>query len=127
WTPFVAILAYAALQLLPDEVVEAARLDGATPGILFWRIVLPMVAPTLLAILLLRVVMAFKLFDLVFGLTFGGPGSATTVASSQISPTALEQFDTRLAAAQTLVFALLVGLVTLPLSWLHRCSERRFG
>jgi multiple sugar transport system permease protein len=127
WTPFVAILAFAALQLLPEEVAEAARLDGATPWILFWRITLPMLLPTLLAILLLRVVMAFKLFDLVFGLTFGGPGFGTTVASFQIWRTALEQFDIGLAAAQTLVFAILVGLVTLPLTWLHRRAEGRLG
>ena len=86
-----------------------------------------MLAPTLLAILLLRVVIAFKLFDLVYGLTFGGPGFDTTVAAFQVWRTALTQFDIGLASAQTIVFAILVSLVILPLTWLHRFSEARAG
>ena len=124
WTPFVAILAYAALQVIPEEVFEAAKVDGASPSTTFWRITLPMLAPALISILLLRVVMAFKLFDLVYGLTLGGPGFGTTVAGFQIWRTALQEFDVGEAAVQTLVFALLVTLVTLPLTWLHRRSER---
>jgi multiple sugar transport system permease protein len=125
WTPFVAILSYAALQGLPEDVVEAARVDGASSSKILVHITLPMLAPTLLAILLLRVVIAFKLFDLVYGLTFGGPGFDTTVAAFQVWRTALTQFDVGLASAQTIIFALLVSLVTLPLMWLHRLSEAR--
>jgi multiple sugar transport system permease protein len=123
WTPFVAILCYAALQGLPEDIVEAARVDGASSSNVLWHITLPMLAPTLLAILLLRVVIAFKLFDLVYGLTFGGPGFDTTVAAFQVWRTALAQFDIGLASAQTIIFAILVSLVTLPLTWLHRYSE----
>lgn len=127
WTPFVAILAYAALQTLPEEVFEAARVDGASQQTIFWQITLPMLMPTLLAILLLRVVMAFKLFDLVYGLTLGGPGFSTSVATFMIWRTALQEFDIGMAAAQTLVFALLVSVVTLPITWLHKRSEARSG
>lgn len=127
WTPFVAILAYAALQTLPDEVFEAASVDGASPRTIFWQITLPMLMPTLLAILLLRVVIAFKLFDLVYGLTFGGPGFSTTVTTFRIWRTAMQEFDVGLAAAQTLVFAILVSVVTLPITWLHKRSETRSG
>jgi multiple sugar transport system permease protein len=108
---------------VPDEIVEAARMDGASARTIFWSITLPMIAPTLLAILLLRVVMALKLFDLVYGLTFGGPGFGTTVASFMIWRTALQEFDIGRAAAQTLVFAVWVSLIMLPLTWLHRRSE----
>jgi multiple sugar transport system permease protein len=127
WTPFVAILSYAALQGLPEDVVEAARVDGASSSNILWHITLPILAPTLLAILLLRVVIAFKLFDLVYGLTFGGPGFDTTVAAFQVWRTALAQFDIGLASAQTIIFAILVSLVTLPLTWLHRYSEAHAG
>ncbi|MGE3830776.1 MAG: carbohydrate ABC transporter permease [Parvibaculaceae bacterium] len=127
WTPFIAILSYAALQTLPEEVFEAARVDGASSPTIFWQITLPMLAPTLLAILLLRVVMAFKLFDLVYGLTLGGPGFGTTVATFEIWRTAIQEFDIGLAAAQTLVFAVLVSIVTLPITWLHRRSEAVSG
>jgi multiple sugar transport system permease protein len=127
WTPFIAILSYAALQGLPEEVMEAARVDGASSFKILLYIMLPMLAPTLLAILLMRVVIAFKLFDLVYGLTFGGPGFDTTVAAFQVWRTALTQFDVGLGAAQSSVFAILVSLVTLPLTWLHRFSEARAG
>lgn len=115
WTPFVVLLAYAALQALPEEVVEAAAVDGASAGRVFWGITLPLLAPALLAILLLRLIMAFKLFDLVYALTKGGPGFDTTVGGFQIYRLALERFDVGAAAAQTILFGLLVGLVTLPL------------
>lgn len=127
WTPFVAILCYAGLQTLPEDVYEAAKVDGASSWSVFISITLPMMGPTLLAILLLRVVMAFKLFDLVYGLTFGGPGFGTTVASFKIWRTALQEFDIGLAAAQTLAFAILVSIVTMPIVWLHRYSETRAG
>lgn len=127
WTPFVAVLAYAALQTLPEEVFEAAKVDGASSGTVLWQITLPMLMPTLLAILLLRVVMAFKLFDLVYGLTLGGPGFSTTVATFRIWRTAMQEFDIGLAASQTLIFALLVTLVTLPITWMHKRSEARTG
>lgn len=127
WTPFVAILAYAALQTLPEEVFEAAKVDGASAQTVFWKITLPMLMPTLLAIFLLRVVMAFKLFDLVYGLTLGGPGFSTSVATFMIWRTALQEFDIGLAAAQTLVFAVLVSIITLPITWLHKRSEARSG
>jgi len=115
WTPFVVLLAFAALQALPEDLSEAALMDGATPWRSFWSISLPLVMPALVAILLLRMITAFKLFDLVYALTFGGPGFDTNVATFQIWRTALRQFDVGYAAAQTLIFGLLVGIVTLPL------------
>ena len=74
WTPFVAILSYAALQGLPEDVVEAARVDGASSSNILWHITLPILAPTLLAILLLRVVIAFKLFRPRLRTHFRWPG-----------------------------------------------------
>jgi multiple sugar transport system permease protein len=114
WTPFVVLLAYAALQTLPEDVVEAAMVDGATPWRSFWSISLPMVMPALIAIFLIRLIMAFKVFDLVYSLTFGGPGFDTNLATFNIWRTALRQFDVGYAAAQTLIFGILVGLITLP-------------
>src|SRR5580700_3775325 len=58
---------------------------------------------------------------------FGGPGFDTTVAAFQVWRTALAQFDIGLASAQTIIFAILVSLVTLPLTWLHRYSEAHVG
>jgi multiple sugar transport system permease protein len=66
-------------------------------------------------------------FDLVFVLTAGGPGQATTVASFHIYRVAIQQFDIGLAAAQTLLFAIVVGLATLPFTMAHDRLERRLS
>lgn len=124
WTPFVVILAFAALMTVPPEVGEAAQVDGASPWQRLTLVVLPLVAAPLAAIFLLKVIIAFKLFDLVYVLTFGGPGFATTTAGFGIWRLALEQFDVGRAAAQTLIYAVVVGLVTLPVVKLQQRFER---
>jgi len=127
WTPFVALLTFAALQLLPPEVDEAARLDGAGSGTRLWSITLPMLAPVLASIFLLRFIMAMKLFDLVYVLTFGGPGFTTTVASFYIYRVAFQHFNVGYAAAMTVLLGLTVGLVTLPVSRLRSIAQRLEG
>lgn len=125
WTPFVAILAYAALRQVPDDIVEAALLDGASDSAIFWRILLPLTAPLLLTIFILRLIMAFKTFDLLYILTFGGPGASTNMAGFTIWRTALRDFDVGTAAAQTVLFAIFVSVVVPPFLWLHRSLEER--
>ena len=115
WTPFVILLAYASLQTLPSEVQEAALVDGASGVRAFVSVTLPLLGPALAAIFLLRVILAFKVFDLVYSLTFGGPGFDTNIGTFQIFRMAFRQFDVGYAAAQTIVFGLLVGVVTLPI------------
>jgi multiple sugar transport system permease protein len=127
WTPFVALMVYAALQTLPSDVYEAALIDGASPSRTFWSITLPMLAPALWGIAVLKLVIAFKVFDLVFVLTAGGPGQATTVASFHIYRTAIQQFDIGLAAAQTILFGILVGVVTIPFTRGQARAERRLS
>jgi multiple sugar transport system permease protein len=77
WTPFMMLAFYAGLQALPVNPYRAAAVDGATPIQTFFRITLPMMAPLLAVILLLRLIDAFKVFDTIFILTGGGPGNAT--------------------------------------------------
>lgn len=119
WTPFVVILCVAALATLPEGVEEAAMLDGADAWRRFRLIVLPLIAAPLASIFLLKLILSFKLFDLVSILTFGGPGFATTTAGFSIYRQAFEQFDVARAAAQTLVYAAVIGLATLPVVRLH--------
>jgi len=120
WTPFAAILTLAALRSRSPEVIEAALIDGAGPRDLFLHITLPAIAPTLAAVFLIRLIIASRIFDLVFTLTFGGPGNATTTAGFAIWRTALESFDIGRAAVETLLFAVVVGVVTWPASRLHK-------
>lgn len=125
WMPLIVILCFAALQSVPEDVYEAAAVDGAYPRRTFWRVTLPIIAPALVAVFLLRLVMAFKTFDLVYALTQGGPGNATTIATFEIWRTAMREFDVGLAAAQTLLFAIVVSVVTLPVVMLFNHLEKR--
>ena len=125
WTPFVVLLTFAALLGIPEELYEAAHVDGASRSAMLWRITMPMILPALLAVTLLRLIIAFKVFDLVFILTRGGPGFDTTTASFQVWRTALEEFDVGAAAAQTVLFAVLVGVVTWPVMAARARAEGR--
>src|SRR5215472_13212276 len=76
-TPFVAIIVLAGLVMLPQDLYEAAEVDGATGWTTFWRITFPLLRPTIALAVLFRVLQAFGLFDLPFVLTNGGPGYST--------------------------------------------------
>jgi multiple sugar transport system permease protein len=73
----VALLVLAGLQTIPDEVYEAARVDGATPWQSLWRVTLPLLRPTLVVTLVLRTIESLQAFDLISAFTNGGPGNAT--------------------------------------------------
>lgn len=81
WVPFAFIILYAGLQSLPEEPFEAARVDGASPWQLFRYVTLPILTPILALTLFLLGIDAFKVFDSVYVLTNGGPGTMTTTAS----------------------------------------------
>jgi len=119
WSPFVALMSFAALQTLPTEVYEAAKLEVRSKWLVFRWITLPMLLPALIGIAVLKLVIAFKLFDLVFVLTAGGPGQSTTVSSFYIYRIGIQQFNIGLAAAMTLLFAIVVGLATVPFTIAH--------
>ncbi|MCT1364240.1 MULTISPECIES: carbohydrate ABC transporter permease [unclassified Microbacterium] len=124
WTPFCVLLVFAALQTLPTEVYEASQVDGAGLWQTFWRITFPLVLPSLITVLLLKLVVSFKVFDLVFIMTSGGPGFDTTVSSFQIYRTGLQTFDVGAAAAQTIAFLVLVTIVILPLNAVRQRLHR---
>ncbi len=81
WTPFVFLILFAAVEGLPKEVIEAARIDGARNWQLVTKIIIPLLKPALIVALLFRTILAFKVFDQVFLLTSGGPGTSTEVIS----------------------------------------------
>jgi multiple sugar transport system permease protein len=84
WTPFCFLLLLAGIESLPDDVFEASQVDGASALQELWYITLPLMLPTILVTLAFRLVLAFKVFDEVFLLTGGGPGTATEVISFTI-------------------------------------------
>jgi multiple sugar transport system permease protein len=110
--PFVFLFALAALSAIPNEVYEAARLDGAGSFALFRWITLPLIAPVLETTALLLTIIRFGGADLPFLLTGGGPGDTTSVFGVLIYNTAFGSLDSSRAAA----LGVMVFVLTLPLS-----------
>ena len=84
WTPFCFLLLLAGLESQPEDVYEAAKVDGASPWSELAYITFPLMLPTIIVTLIFRLIVAFKVFDEVFLLTGGGPGTATEVISFTI-------------------------------------------
>jgi multiple sugar transport system permease protein len=77
WTPFMVVIVLAGLQSIPVDLNEAAQVDGASGWQVFWTITLPLLLPVIIIGILVRFMDSFKLFDIVYQLTRGGPGTAT--------------------------------------------------
>lgn len=121
WTPFVVLLVIAARLGIPDQVLEAAALDGATPWQQFRYIILPLIRPILLIIILFRVIDAVKIADIPYVMTQGGPGSATDLISLLIFRTSFGTFNIGLGAAMSMV---LILVLMLPVLALYRLMAR---
>jgi multiple sugar transport system permease protein len=115
WTPFVIISALAALENMPDDVIEAGIIDGASPGQLLWWVILPMVKPVLLVIALTRALTSLKVFDVIFVLTNGGPGRATETLSYNVYVDAFQRFDFGHASALSWLLIVLAMVLSIPL------------
>jgi multiple sugar transport system permease protein len=112
WTPFATLLAFAALGVVRPELLESARIDGANPWRTFTTVTWPAIGPTIWAVAVLELVIGYKVFDLLVVITAGGPGFSTSLSPFVIYQTGLRgSFDMGTAAAQTLVFGLVVGAV----------------
>jgi multiple sugar transport system permease protein len=111
WTPFCFLLLLAGIESLPQDTLEAARIDGAS-GLqeLRW-VVLPMLWPTILVTLAFRTIVAFKVFDEVFLLTAGGPGTATEVVSFTIYQRFFTEDRVGYGAALSVVTIFVVALI----------------
>ena len=79
-TPFIAIVLLAGLQIIPADIYEAAKIDGASAWQTFRRITLPMLAPALMVALIFRTLSSFLIFDVVFIMTGGQPGTSTQMS-----------------------------------------------
>ena len=107
-TPLVAILLLAGLQSIDREVVEVARVDGAGPWQVFRHILLPLVMPVILILLVLRTMEAFKVFDLIWIMTHGGPANSTQTIAIYAYQTAYQGFDFGRGAALGYLIALVI-------------------
>ena len=107
WTPFVALVLLAGLTMVPVEVEEAARLETGNWWTILRHVQLPFLVPGLVAVLILRTADTLKLFDMVFTLTRGGPGSATEFISLMIQRVGFRGFDQGLASAQAVILLII--------------------
>ena len=113
WTPFMFLILLAALSNVDGSQIEAAEIDGASYWRVFFLIVLPAIRPVVAIAVLIRALDLFRLFDIVWALTRGGPGTMTETISIYLYIQGFQQFETSYAAAMAfLVVALLsVGVV----------------
>lgn len=114
WTSLVVLLAYAGLSSIPDAYYQAAKIDGAGRWAIFRHIQLPKMKRVLTIALLLRFMDSFMIYTEPFVLTGGGPGNSTTLLSIDLVKIALGQFDLGPAAAMSLIYFLIILL----LSWI---------
>ena len=119
-TPFVTILLLAALQTLPANMYKAAAVDGAGALQRFWRVTLPLLRPALLVAVVLRTLGAFRVTDIIYVLTGGGPANATDVLGYYIYEQAFIDFHIGYAAAVAYLTTLMVALLILVYVWLLR-------
>jgi len=112
-SPLTFLIILAGLQAVPEEVYEAARVDGAGPRHIFFGITLPLLMPYLFLAALLRSVDAFKIFDKVFALTGGGPGQATETLSMYVYRLGFRFFDVGAASAAAIIMVAISGLLAL--------------
>ncbi|MFT6980988.1 MAG: glycerol transport system permease protein [Marinobacter psychrophilus] len=114
WTPLVALLCYSGLRAIPEAFYQAAEIDRASKWAVFRYIQLPRLKSVLIIAVLLRFMDSFMIYTEPFVLTGGGPGSSTTFLSQTLTTMAIGQFDLGRASAFSLIYFLIVLLI----SWL---------
>jgi multiple sugar transport system permease protein len=110
WTSFLFLILLAGVESLPHELAEAARVDGANERQVILHVFLPLLRPTIIVAVMLRTILAFKVFDQIYLLTNGGPGTATEVISLYIYKVYFEQSRLGYGALLALVTAVIISV-----------------
>jgi len=119
--PLVTLIVLAALQIIPPELYQAAAIDGAGPWRQFWKITFPEILGPLSVAIMLRMIDAFKVFDIIYVMTRGGPADATKTVSFYV----YQESFSYLRAGSGAAYAVLVGLVCGILIGLYLMILRR--
>jgi multiple sugar transport system permease protein len=125
WTPFIFILALAALQSLPQSALEAAEIDGASGWQKIIHIKLPLMMPVLIVAMLLRLIDAFKVLEVILVMTNGGPGLSTEILSLRIYRTTQEFQKLGEAAAMSNYLLILLTILTVLMFAYNKAVETR--
>lgn len=124
WTPFAMIIYVAAIGSISEAVVEAARVDGASSLQVIKNVIWPLVLPATILILIFRMIDTFFVFDQIYTLTYGGPGTTTQVVSLYIYRQGLSYFNiSQAAAASSLVMIVSIGIAVLLLNFKGRVER----
>ncbi|HSB01068.1 MAG TPA: sugar ABC transporter permease, partial [Anaerolineales bacterium] len=121
--PFMAIILLAGMQGIPEDLYDAARVDGASSWQRFWRLTIPLIMPLTITMGLFRLVWSLGSFDLVYGLTYGGPGVATSVLALQVFREGILFFKFGFASAISVILLILVAIIGVVGLWLFRKTE----
>ena len=122
WTGFSLILYYSGLSTIPNELYEAAEVDGANPIQRFYYITVPMLKPVTVTVVSMTLLWELKIFDLVYTATGGGPGGASTVLALRMYSLAFKALDSNKSA----VIAVLLTVLTLIIGvWLSRANREK--
>jgi multiple sugar transport system permease protein len=125
WIPFMTLLLLAGLQAIPEEIYEAARVDGATTWSIFWRITFPIMLPISITAILIRSLEIFKIIDIIRITTGGGPGTATESLVMYVFNQALTFGNYSYAAAISYVLLVLVVVFSTVFLAIGRRANRR--
>jgi len=120
---FFALIILAGLQSIPPVLYEAAIVDGANRWRTFWHITIPLLVPTLMTVLILSMIRSFEVFDHIYVLTGGGPGTATLMVVQYIYRAAFQLDQFGLAAAASLVLFIVIFVLTILQYLLGRLGE----
>lgn len=120
WTPFMFLLLYAALSNVDREQLEAAQIDGASWWMTFRRIVLPAIMPVMFIAVLIRALDLFRIFDVIWTMTSGGPGTYTETISIYAYQMAFREFEISYSSA---IAFLVIFILTVLVVWLLRRVE----
>jgi alpha-1,4-digalacturonate transport system permease protein len=126
---FYALILLAGLQAIPKDLYEAAEMDGTRPVRVFWRITLPLLMPNLLVVLVLTLIRAVQIFDEVYVLTGGGPGTSTLFITQYIYEIGFASHlrNPGLASAASILMGLVLIVLTLFQLGVARRNDRRSG
>lgn len=123
WTPFLYLILLSAMQSLPEEPIEAARVDGANAWQIFWHVTLPMMKPVITVAVTIKTLDTYRAFDYLWIMTEGGPGTQSTTLNIVTYKTAFSNFEFGLASAYGLVTMLFPTVVVLASIFLRRKKQ----
>lgn len=124
---YTALLLLAGLQAIPDDLYEAARVDGAGEWRMFWRITLPLLRPVLAVVLIITVIGSFQVFDTVAVTTAGGPANNTNVLQYYIYGAAFGRFQFGYASAMSVALLVVLSAITFLQYRLTRAGRSDLG